>query len=375
MSIYMDHNATTVISEQVLNAMNDVLRCGPCNASAVHKDGKRAKNILESSRKLVKGALTADDRWTLVFTSCGTEANNMIISGCDTKHKFVSTIEHKSVLESVGDALISVTSDGIVDLEVLDALLYSVDGETALVSVMCANNETGVIQPIAEIAKICSKYNNVIFHTDASQIVGKLPFNADECGADVITISGHKFGAPLGVGALLYKNGVNIRPLIYGGGQEYRMRSGTHNLPAIYGMAIACSEINQRVKDNKDFVVDLRLQLEDEIRSVCGDAIIGQHVGRLPNTSSIILRGVDSRAQVIYFDNNGISVSAGSACSSGTVHIPYVHMSMGIPEEDANCALRVSLASSNTKAEVEKFVQLWRNLYTQRHTIKEAMNG
>lgn len=362
--VYFDHNSTAPMLKDVELAVSEVMRI-PLNASSTHTIGRRAKCLVEDARTKLRALLNLGREYRIVFTSSATEANSLAILGMRDISKITSAIEHDSVLHNVGVGSIPVNSDGIIDIasaeKLIEDFVLKSSGAKFLVSVMMANNETGVVQPIAEIAALAHKHGG-IFHTDATQAIGKIPLDFAYMDIDIATISGHKFGAPIGVGALIYKEDVGIMPSYFGGGQEYRIRPGTHNVPAIYGLGIACDIVRQRGFDSR--IEDLRNYLEDSILRLAPDAIIfGKNVKRLPNTSMISMPGVPAATQVIHFDTNGIMVSAGSACSSGKVDLSRILLAMGYSESIANSAIRVSLGHRNNKAEIDKFVKIWADLY------------
>lgn len=355
--LYLDNNATTQILPQVRSAMFDIMDC-PINASSPHALGRKAKFILEAARAKVLLMVGGDSKYQVIFTSCGTEANNMALRGLEGFKVLVSVTEHASVLKNVMQAVIPVDKNGIVKLDELRQLL-AINPGNKLVSIHYANNETGVIQPIAEIVKIAHEFGALV-HTDATQAFGKVPFNAQELDVDMITLSAHKFGGPLGAGALVFKKNLPLMPMMIGGGQEIRFRPGTHNLPAIHGFGIAC-ELERKYREQMQATQKLR---DFIIHSLPSDAVIfGANSPRLPNTISIALPGVASETQVIHFDTNSIAISAGSACSSGKVDLPYVQMSMGYEEAIARSVIRVSFGVDNTLEDAKTFFNVWETLY------------
>jgi cysteine desulfurase len=353
--VYLDHNATSPLRPEAKAAIAAMLeRCG--NASSVHAEGRAARAAIDDSREALARAVGADPRM-IVFTSGGSEANTMAMTGTDAKRLLVSAIEHPSVLEAAhgsGKAveLIPVTGEGVVDLDALDRML---PGPRALVSVMLANNETGVIQPVAEIARRASSHGAIV-HTDAVQCLGKIPVNMPLLGVDMMTLSAHKLGGPAGVGALVIRDGLAVSPLIRGGGQELRRRAGTENLAGIAGFAAAMSANVMEIRALRD---ELESRLE-------GAVVIGREVPRLPNTTCIALPGHDSETLVMAFDLEGVAVSAGSACSSGKVAASHVLAAMGLPEEISRAAIRVSLGWNTTADDIEKFAAAWRRIAARR---------
>lgn len=356
--IYLDHNATTMILPEAKDAMCSAVEY-VLNASSQHYYGRRAKHMLDSARQSILDALRFDDSFSLIFTATGTEANNIALNG---RKVLTSPTEHSSVLNFVGNGTISVDTAGVVDLEHLRSLCRSMKQDFT-VSIMAANNETGVIQQLDLISEIVHSHKGLL-HTDAAQAVGKI--DIDLSVADMISISGHKFGGPLGSAALILKKGIELNPINKGGGQEFRYRPGTHNIPAICGMSKALEIAIEQLQDFAKLSV-IRDAMESTIKEASPDAIIfGEGAPRLPNTSSIAMPEVDRQTQVIFFDMSGIAVSAGSACSSGSASIPHVQLGMGYTEDIAKAAIRVSFGLSNTKEESIKFTDKWRELYAKQ---------
>lgn len=358
--VYLDHNATTKIDDAVMRSMIEAYEM-PYNPSSIHSLGKKAKMELERARECVLDSLSIGSEYQVMFTGSGTEANNIALKSFPDYDVIVSCIEHHSVLKLIEGCSVGVNSSGVVDLQSLEVALLGSKNKK-VVSVMSANNETGVVQPIEDVVRISKSYGALV-HTDAVQILGKKDINWGNNKPDLISVSAHKFGGPQGVGALIYKKEIDVLPIMKGGGQELRRRPGTHNFSGIIGMAKACSLLTDRiVKSNKLEI--LRNKIESSIKQMASDSIIfGELAERLPNTTSISMSGVKSETQVIYFDVAGICVSAGSACSSGSVGVPHVHASMGYDMEDAGCAIRVSLGVDTTEKEVDYFISIWEKLY------------
>ena len=363
-SIFLDYNSTTPILGNVKRKIFEIIDA-PLNASSVHRHGKFAKKIIDECRAKILEISNCDKNFAVIFTSSGTEANNLAINGLRHIYKPVTTcVEHSSVLSVVGEGLIGVDSDGIVKLDELRYILEvnKSSGSKTLVSIQFANNETGVIQPIKTISKICKEFN-AVFHVDATQAFGKVKFNAIELGVDLFTITAHKFGGGLGAAALVVKKDLPLNSIMKGGGQEQRFRPGTQNTYAIAGMSEAITHIDELTKKQNE-IIKLRDYIESEITSISNEVIIfGKESERLKNTSSIYMPNVLSETQVIFFDTNGISLSAGAACSSGTISMPHVQLGMGYALNIAKCALRVSLGYETTLEEAQKFVELWKELY------------
>lgn len=333
----------------------------PYNASSVHGFGREARKIIEEAREKIQKA-TDSEGAQVIFTSSGTEANNLAIKGfVDAGYVVISATEHASVLkpaEEMKASYIPVDGNGLVNLSALESILKNGKGR-ALVSVMLANNETGVIQPMKKIAELVYRYNGFL-HTDASQGFGKIPVSFNNLNVDMMTVSAHKFGGPQGVAALIIKKGIKLAAEITGGGQESGFRAGTENVAAIAGFGVSAT-INHQTSN-----INLRNYLESEIKSHAPDVVIfGENAERLPNTSCIAMPNMPSETQLISFDLEGIAVSSGSACSSGKVSVSHVLLAMGVDKKIASTAIRVSLGEENTKEEVDRFIQVWKNNYNR----------
>ena len=363
--IYLDHNATTTTHPQVREMMQELMQ-RPFNASSVHTAGREAKSIIEHARSRIANLLNIDKKeqeYQIIFTSTGTEANNMLISSFKDADIFVSSIEHQSIL-ALKDyfpniRVVKVESNGLIDLEDLERLLSESKNDVKLVSVMLANNETGIIQPLKNIVEIAKKFKAFV-HSDIVQVVGKIKVDIAELGIDFATISGHKFGGGFGAAALVARTSVKILPLIIGGGQEKGMRSGSENVPAIAAMGLA-AEIAANELDERHVKMKL---LQERLESNLKHAkIIGKELPRLPNTSLIIGDTVrDAMMQVIAFDLQGIAVSSGAACSSGKVGKSHVLKAMGMSDEQAGSAIRVSLSYNNSFEDVGKFIDVFKQI-------------
>jgi cysteine desulfurase len=324
------------------------------NPSSVHSFGRAARRIVEDARRQV-AALVSGRTDDVIFTSGGTEANNLALRGCGCGRILVSAIEHPSVLEAADDIeTVPVDGDGIVDLDAL-ARMLECGGAPAIVSVMLANNETGVVLPVAEAARIAHR-KGALIHCDAVQAAGRSRLDMDALGVDMLTLSAHKMGGPKGVGALVVCDRIHLNPIIRGGGQERGRRSGTENLPGIAGFGAAADVAADEV-DAAQAAASLRDRLEDRIlRDVPWARIVGAGVRRLPNTSCVALPGISAETQIMALDLAGFAVSAGSACSSGKVKASHVLKAMGLPGEIAGCAIRVSLGPTNDESEIDRFV-------------------
>lgn len=367
---YLDYNATAPVRPEVIEAMRAQLgRTG--NPSSVHGAGRLAHRVLESARAALADLVGAKPE-TVVFTSGGTEANNLALAGLAPKigRIVISAIEHPSVsrpAEALGLPLfrVPVTSAGVIDLQRLEEILAE-SATTALISIMLANNETGVIQPAAEIARLARRFG-AIFHCDAVQAIGKMPVDKSAIGADLLTLSGHKFGGPQGVGALILDDDMEIAARLLGGAQERYRRAGTENLPGIAGLGVAAV----MARSSAD-VEGLRDRLEAAVREIAADAVLfGQGAPRLGNTSCIAMPGVSAETQVIALDLAGIAVSSGAACSSGKVHRSQVLEAMGAGDL-AGDAIRVSLGWASQPADIERFIEAWRALYLRTSRRRDA---
>lgn len=331
------------------------------NASSVHREGRAARKLLDDAREGVARAVGVIAPM-VVFTGGGSEANNMALKGAPVERLIVSAIEHPSVIEAAKASgkpveLIPVTVDGVVDFEALAKLL---PGPKALVSVMLANNETGVIQPVREIAALAHAHG-ALLHTDAVQALGKIPVNFGLLGVDLMTLSAHKLGGPQGAGALVIRDGLAIGPLIHGGGQELRRRAGTENFVAAAGFAAAAGDKTHDIRGLRD---TLETSLE-------GATIFGASANRLPNTTCFAHPGMSAETLLMAFDLEGIAVSSGSACSSGKVARSHVLAAMGVSDELARAAIRISLGWNTTANDIEHFAATWQRILA-RHKARAA---
>jgi len=353
---YLDWNATAPVLPEVAEAMAEALAlCG--NPSSVHRWGRAARQAVEAARAEV-AALAGVSPDDVIFTSGGSEANHLALRGIDAP-KFVSAIEHDSVLAAAPEATrIPVQTDGLVDLAALEAMLE--DG--ALVSLMHANNETGVIQPVAAAARLVHARGGLL-HSDAVQSAGKLPLDRRALGADLMTLSAHKIGGPQGVGALIAAPDLALQPLITGGGQERGRRAGTENVAGIVGFGVAARLARARLGQAAG-VAALRDEAEAHMLAAVPARIFGVGAPRLANTLCIAMPGVAAATQVMALDLAGVMVSAGAACSSGKVRRSHVLAAMGAGD-DADCAIRVSLGWSTTAAEIDRLVEAWAALYAR----------
>ncbi|WP_425384832.1 cysteine desulfurase family protein [Wolbachia endosymbiont (group A) of Sturmia bella] len=367
--VYADYNATAPISENVKKSIFEVLLKQTLNPSSLHKRGQEARKILQDARDNVRGAIGVSSDKEIVFTSGATEANNLVLRGIAGYLHIISAIEHPSILNSACNPyIIPVNQEGIVDFLELEKILSELKGNKAIVSVMMANNETGVIQPIEEIAEIAHKFG-AICHTDTAQSVGKIKVNMEDLGVDLLTLSAHKFGGVAGSGVLIFNKELAIEPIIIGGGQEKGFRGGTENIVAIAGLSAALQNIPDLLS-KMDEVKELRDQLECELLNLASDIrIFGKNSKRLPNTSFIYMPGVKSDVQLMHFDLNHIAVSNGSACSSGKVEPSHVLLAMGATKEQAECSIRISIGPETKPQDIKKIVDCWYNIYKQNTLV------
>ena len=361
--VYLDYNATAPVRPGVAEAMAEALSLTG-NASSVHGFGREVRRRLERAREQV-AALVAIGPSRVIFTSGGTEANNLSLCGAGRPRVMISAGEHDSVLKAAGHAeRIPLLPDGLVDLATLGKMLQH-DGRPALVSVMLANNETGVIQPIEEVVALAHRAGALV-HCDAVQAAGKLPVDFTALGVDLMSLSAHKLGGPQGIGALLLADGIDLEPLLVGGGQEWSRRAGTENLPGIVGFGYA-AELAAAALAQAATLADLRDTLEQRLAALAPDSmVLGAAAPRLANTSCFAVAGLSSETQVMALDLAGVAVSAGSACSSGKVRPSHVLNDMGLGEDLAGCAIRVSLGWHSEPEDIERFLTAWAALYNRR---------
>ncbi len=359
--IYLDHNATTALRPLAKQAMLSLMG-NPVNASSVHADGRLAQAALEQARNDIAKNLHILSSG-VIFTSGGSEACNLAVAGAQKvdqpiSRRIVSAVEHSAVSASAAQSdMLPVDEHGVVDLEQLEALLQG--QEPAMVCVMLANNETGAIQPIREIVDIVHGHDGLVF-CDATQAIGKIDVSFAGLGVDLMALSAHKFGGPLGAGALLIAPKISIDPIIRGGGQELRRRAGTQNLPAIVGMSVALSEALEGVRD-RELMSSRRDAMEDKILAQVPECVVfSKGTERLPNTSCFSAPGLSAEKLVMALDLAGISVSSGSACSSGKVSESHVLAAMHVPSNLAHGAIRVSFGwNSDAEKDGQRLVEIW----------------
>jgi cysteine desulfurase len=358
---YFDHNATTPISSEVLEVHAQLLAEVFGNASSIHHDGQAARRVLDRARANVAGLLGCD-RKEVVFTSGGTESDNLAIQGVVRRrpgaHVITTTIEHPAVLRTCDQirregsdvTFVPVGSNGMVDPK---DIRRAIRPDTALISVMHANNEIGTIQPLGEIVSI-AREAGVVFHSDGVQAAGKIPVDVDSLGVDLYSISGHKMYAPKGVGALYIRPGTPIDPMIYGGRHENGMRAGTESVPSIgaFGEAARLASTLESTQ-----IEALRDRLEEGILANVEQAFVNGTGSRVPNTTNICFEGIEGEAVVIALDLRGFSVSSGSACSSGAVEPSHVLTAIGLSRQQAKSSVRFSLGARNTAEQVDALIE------------------
>ena len=364
--VYADNNATTRVDDEVLEEMLPYFKEFYGNPSSIHTFGRQVASKMDLARERVANILGADTS-EIVFTSCGTESNNYAIhcsleAHPEKKHVITTKVEHPAVLNvckyfgknGYEVTELGVDRDGMLDQ---DELRDSIKDNTAIVSIMHANNETGVIFPIEEIGKIV-KERGVLFHCDAVQAIGKIPVNLKNSHIDLLSMSGHKLHAPKGVGVLFIRKGVRIDPLIIGGHQEDNRRSGTENVPYIIGLGKACDLAEGFVKEEQTEVRRLRDKLEKGIKDQLAHvAISGENSERLPNTSSVSFEYVEGEATLLLLDMAGIATSSGSACTTGSAEPSHVLQAMGVPPVTSRGTIRFSLSRYSTDDDVDYILE------------------
>lgn len=365
---YMDHNATAPVRPEAAAAVARVLTMTG-NPSSVHNEGRAAHALIEEARINVAKLVNARPE-EVVFTSGGTEAANLAIhlaaTSLGVERLVISAIEHDCIRVSAAASglpvdVIPVSATGVIDIEALESLL-ALPGK-ALVAVMAANNETGVIQPVDKVAEAVRSHG-ALFLCDTIQAVGRLHVDFRALNADMFLISAHKIGGPQGVGALVLREGLPFDPMVRGGGQEKRRRAGTENVPGIAGLGEAARLVAEPHDAELQHIKRLRDDLESKLLEVTPDVVIFDHdMERLPNTSLFAARGLDASTLLMALDLDGFAVSSGSACSSGKVTRSHVLAAMGVDDELAKAAIRVSLGTENTAEEIDRLVASWARVY------------
>lgn len=366
--IYADNAATTKVSDTVLNSMLPYLKECYGNPSSVYSMGRETRKAVEKSREQVANAIGATPQ-EIYFTSCATESNNWAIKGVlkhlakkGKNHLITSKIEHHAVLhtanvlekEGIEVTYVSVDEYGVVDLE---ELKNSIKENTALVSIMFANNEIGTIQPIKEIGEIC-KNANVLFHTDAVQAVGNVEIDVKVLNISLLSLSGHKFHAPKGVGALYIKKGVVVKNILDGGGQEKGKRPGTENVASIIGLGTAIEEATSNIKQKNEHLKSLTTKLCDNLLNIEQTRLNGHSENRLCNNVNISFKGIEGEGLLLMLDRKGLCASSGSACTSGSLDPSHVLMAIGLDHMTAHGSLRLSFSKYSTMQEIDEIIEI-----------------
>lgn len=364
--IYFDNNATTRVAPEVFEVMKPFLTELYGNPSSMHTFGGQVDKYIRQSRDAIANLLGCDSS-EIIYTSCGTESDNAAIKGVleeypDKKKIITTRVEHPAVLtmcrelQSKGYKVIELGVDKYGQIS-LDELKSEIDDETAIVTIMYANNETGVIFPIDKIAEIV-KSKGVVFHTDAVQAVGKIPLNLNKSHIDLLSLSGHKLHAPKGVGVMYVRKGTRISPFIIGGHQEKSRRAGTENVAGIVALGKAAEMAGKTIEEENTKVKKLRDKLENAILKTCKDAQLnGDKINRLPNTTNISFEFIEGEAILLLLDQFGICASSGSACTSGALEPSHVMRAMGVPFTAAHGSIRFSLSRYNTDEEVDFVIE------------------
>ena len=375
--IYLDNAASTQIHDDVLNSMLPYLKEQYGNPSSIHRYGRLTRKAIHKARKQIASLINADPAEILI-TSGGTESNNTVLMGISSQFSsgqiITSSIEHDAILEPCKKLstngfqvdYLPVDKSGMINLSNLENIISE---NTCLVSVMFGNNEVGTIQPIIEIGKICHKHN-VLFHTDAVQAVGKLHVDVSELGVDLLSISSHKLHGPKGIGALYIKNAVKINPLILGGGQEFRLRSGTENVASIVGFGQACEIAQNHLDENILYVKKLQTLLVEKVLDQIPETTFNGHFEfRLSNNAHFTFLGVNGEDLIIKLDEYGIAASTGSACSVNTQKSSHVLESMGFSLEQITGSLRLTVGIFNTENEIKETVDILKKVVAELRAV------
>ena len=377
--IYLDHNATTPLSGEVLEAMMPYFRQDFGNASSFYGPARTARAALEKARAMIAAAIGASPE-EIVFTASGTESDNLALRGVCRAYKgkdlhvITSPVEHHAVLKTCEDlqglgvrvTQVPVDNNGCVDPA---DVAGNITPETIIISIMCANNETGVIQPIQAISEI-ARERGIIFHTDAVQAFGKMPIHVDDFGVDLMTISAHKIYGPKGVGALYIRKGTNISPIITGGSHERARRAGTENIPAIAGFAKAVEIAIETLDEAGSRMASLRDTFENQIMERIDNVTInGGGASRIPNTSSMSFASIDGESILLHLDLQGICASTGSACATGSPEPSHVLSAMGLSHVEAQGTIRFSLGRDNTQHDIDRICEVMPGIVTRLRRI------
>lgn len=366
--IYVDNAATTAVSKKALNAMLPFYETNFGNPSSIYPIGQTAKQAVEEARNVIASCLGAKPT-EVFFTSCGSEADNWAIKGVahnmakkGKTHIITTKFEHHAVLHTVqalekegfSVTYLNVHEEGIIHLDELENALTD---NTALVTIMYANNEIGTVQPIKEIGKIC-RMHNVLFHTDAVQAVGTLPIDVNEQNIDLLSLSGHKFHGPKGVGALFVRAGTALERLIEGGAQERGRRAGTENVAGIVGMSVALKESCEKMAVRNQRLISMRDKLIENLLKIDHSRLNGHPIRRLPGNVNMCFNGIEGESLLLMLSAKGICASSGSACTSGSLDPSHVLLALGLPHEVAHGSLRLSLSDGNTMDDVDYILEV-----------------
>ncbi len=363
--VYMDHGATSPLREEVLEAMLPYFREQFGNPSSLHSAGRKARRAIEEAREKTAAAIGAEPE-EVYFTSGGTESNNIALRGAAGKravpgHIITSSIEHHAVLDVCRDlereghrvTYLPVDSYGRVDPQ---ALTETITSDTFIISIMAANNEIGTLQPVREIGEI-ARERGILFHTDAVQVVGQMPVHVKEMGADLLSLSAHKFNGPKGVGALYKRRNVDINYIYRGGSQESKLRPGTENVPAIIGLSRALELSLPEIPQKKEQLESLRDELIEGLLNIEDTVLNGHPTRRLPGNVNVGFKHVEGESVLLSLDMEGIAASSGSACSSGSMEPSHVLSALGLDQATAQGSLRFSLGRGNSKEDLEYVLQ------------------
>lgn len=362
--LYFDHSATTPVDQNVQSLMSELNQNIYGNPSSIYSSGRKAKNAIEIARKQLADAINCEPK-EIIFTAGGSEANNIILWNMihkKRKHVITSSIEHPAILlvlkelENLGvkHTIVPVDKYGFVNP---DDIMKNITSDTGLITIMMANNEVGTIEPLEDIARIANKHD-IVFHSDAIQVLGKLPIDIKKLNVDMMSFSAHKFYGPKGVGALFIKKGVSIKPMIFGGSQERNMRAGTENVSGVAGLGLAAEIANQSINENFSHLLDLENHFKTRITEMYNEIIFnGLDENHLPGLISLTIPNISSELLLIHLDNAGIAISNGSACSSGTISPSPVLKALGISDKLNLETIRVSAGRHNTIDEVNKLVE------------------
>ncbi|WP_287582215.1 cysteine desulfurase NifS [Candidatus Borrarchaeum sp.] len=377
--VYMDNASTTPVDPRVAEVMHDYFVTHFGNASSIHEFGREAREAIDNARQVVAKAIGAEEE-EIIFTSGGTEADNLALKGIafsdeyEGKHIITSVIEHPAILKTAKFlekqgfevTYLPVDSEGLVSVEDVQ---NAIRPDTILISVMYANNEIGTVQPLEEISKL-ARENNIVLHTDAVQAIGKLDVDINKLGVDLLSMSSHKIHGPKGVGFLYIRKGTVIEPLLHGGGHEYNLRSGTENVPGIVGFAKAMELATTELDKKANYMMQLRDKLIDGVlQRIKGSYLNGHRTKRLPNNANFRFDQINGEALILDLDMNGISASTGSACSSHETDPSHVLLALGLSHNEAEGSLRLTLSTETTEADINYVLEVLPNSISKLHAL------